>query len=201
MSQSPWHVLHVVANHEKKVAQHLTVRSLEHYLPLYTERSRWSDRSVVVERPLFVGYVFVRYTAETRVSVISTPGVVRLLGDSTYDEVSCEEIERLREGLASGCLLRPHFDLSVGTRARIRRGVFEGAEGVVIELRRRCKVVMTLSAVRQSFSLEIDRDDIEVLRDKTVNSRLAGKVQTGNLESQTRRVGGSTQSWRPLPTG
>jgi len=53
MHSSPWHVLHVVSNHEKRVAQHLSVRSVEHYLPLYTERVKWTDRTAVVERPLF----------------------------------------------------------------------------------------------------------------------------------------------------
>lgn len=163
MFEGPWHVLHVNANHEKKVAQHLSIRSLEHYLPLFTERSRWSDRYVTLERPLFVGYVFVRYSPQTRLSLITTPGVIRLLGDSTSAVVWPEEIKRIREGLASGCLLRPHFDLPVGTRVRVRRGIFEGAEGVVAEIRQRCKVVMTLSAVRQCFSLEIDRDEIEVI--------------------------------------
>lgn len=164
MFEGPWHVLHIFANHEKKVAQHLAVRSLEHYLPLYTERSRWSDRYVTLERPLFVGYVFVRYSPQTRLALISTPGVIRLLGDSTSAVVWPEEIERIREGLASGCLLRPHFDLPVGTPVRVRGGIFEGAEGVVAEIRQRCKVVMTLSAVKQCFSLEIDRDEIEVIR-------------------------------------
>ena len=79
MFESPWHVLHVAANHEKRVAQHLTVRSLEHYLPLYTVRSKWTDRVVNLERPLFAGYVFVRYSPQARLAVVSTPGVLRLL--------------------------------------------------------------------------------------------------------------------------
>lgn len=163
MSEGPWHVLHVNANHEKKVAQHLTVRSLEHYLPLYNERSRWSDRVVMLERPLFVGYIFVRCSPQTRLSVISTPGVIRLLDDLMSCTVSSEEIDLIREGLASGCLLRPYFELPVGTSVRVRTGVFAGAEGVVTAIRQRCKVVMTLSAVSQCFSLEVDRDDVEVL--------------------------------------
>lgn len=172
MSRSHWHVLFVVANHEKKVAQHLSVRSIEHYLPLYTERSRWSDRWVMVERSLFVGYVFVRYSSQNRLSVISTPGVFRLLGDSSNDTVSSEEIDRIRQGLATGCMLRPHFEIPIGTRVRVRNGAFEGTEGIVTELRQRCKVVMTLSAVRQCFSLEVDRGDIEVLRNQAFRPRL-----------------------------
>src|ERR1019366_5046267 len=89
MYQSPWHVLHVIANHEKRVAQHLSVRSLEHYVPLYTERSRWTDRSVDLERPLFTGYVFVRFSPESKLSIISTPGVLRLLGNARARQRRC----------------------------------------------------------------------------------------------------------------
>jgi hypothetical protein len=42
MESRPWQVLHVLANHEKRVAQHLVVRSVEHYLPFYTERVKWT---------------------------------------------------------------------------------------------------------------------------------------------------------------
>ncbi len=168
MHERPWHVLHVMANHEKRVAQHLFVRSLEHYLPLYTERSKWTDRSVILERPLFTGYVFVRFSPEGKLSVVSTPGVIRVLGDYETDTVSDEEIERIRNGLASGCLLRPHPHVSVGTPVRVRGGVFEGVEGIVTEFRRQCRVIIALAAVRQYFSLEVELEDIDVLR-KTVS--------------------------------
>ena len=74
MDSSPWHVLHVLSNHEKRVAQHLVVRAVEHYLSLYTERVKWTDRTVTAERPLFLGYVFVRASLQIRSSIISTPG-------------------------------------------------------------------------------------------------------------------------------
>ena len=167
MHERPWQVLHVVANHEKKVAQQLSVRSLENYLPLYTERSRWTDRSVVLERPLFTGYVFVRFPPHARLFAVSTPGVIRLLGDHESDTVSAEEIERIRNGLATGCHLRPHPHVSVGTSVRVRSGVFEGVEGTVTEFRQQCRVIIALSAVNQYFSLEVELGDIDVLR-KTV---------------------------------
>lgn len=164
MLESPWQVLHVIANHEKRVAQHLVVRSLEHYLPLYTDRSRWSDRTVLLERPVFAGYVFVRVSPQTRYSVIRIPGVLSLLGDDERSTVSAAEIGRIREGLASGCLLRPHQGFALGTRVRVRSGIFAGVEGVVTGLRHHCKVVITLAAIQQSFSLEVELDDIELLK-------------------------------------
>lgn len=163
MHPSSWYVLHVSANQEKKVAQHLAIRSVDHYLPLYTERSRWSDRTVVLERPLFSGYVFARYSSTSKLTVISTPGVIRILGNGPIDTVSSEDLDRIRTSLASGYLLTPHPTLAIGTRVRVRSGVFEGALGVVSELRQRCKVVLELAPVQQSFSLEVDRQEIEVL--------------------------------------
>jgi transcription termination/antitermination protein NusG len=175
MCDSRWCVLHVTANHEKRVAQNLSARSLEHYLPLYSERSRWTDRWVVIERPLFTGYLFARITQQTRITILSTPGVIRLLGDRAHEAVSSEEIARIREGLAMGCLLRPHPVLEAGTAVRVRSGVFEGVEGVVAELRRRCKVVIALSGTDQWFSLEIDQHDIEVLRRPVIQLPIAAK--------------------------
>jgi transcription antitermination factor NusG len=164
-----WRVLQVMAKHEKKVARHLSLRSLEHYLPLYTDRSRWSDRTVTLERPLFPGYVFVRFSPQTRLTVITTPGVMKLLGNQGTDIVSCDEIDRIREALASGYVLRPHAGISAGTRVRVCRGIFVGMEGVVQELRRNCSVIIGLSTAEHYFSLEVDLSDIEVLG-KTVVS-------------------------------
>jgi transcription antitermination factor NusG len=161
--EDPWCVLHVLANHEKQVARHLTLHSLEHYLPQYTERSKWSDRTVTLERPLFVGYVFARFEAEAKRVVITTPGVMRVLGKERADMVDNSEIDRIRRALSVGNVLRSHPQVSAGTRVRVCRGVFEGAEGVVTELRRNCNVVMRLSGAGPYFSLEASLDDIEVL--------------------------------------
>ena len=164
MSSSPWHVLHVIANREKRVAEHLVVRSLEHYLPLYKERSRWSDRTVVLDRPLFPSYVFIRYSRATRVAFISIPHVLGMLGNGEdHQTVSEDEIARIREGLAKGHILRPHAGIVVGSRVRIRRGPFEGVEGVAGEFRGQWKVVLTLAATSLCCSLEVNLGDIEVL--------------------------------------
>ena len=168
VEQTPWQVLHVRSNYEKRVAQHLNVRSVEHYLPLYSARVKWTDRIALTERPLFTGYVFARFSPESRIKVISISGVVRSLGDDQRSLVSCGEMERIRQGLASGLLLRPHPYVTVGQKVRVRNGIFEGVEGVVAELRQQCKVIIALAAARQCFSLELTLGDIEVLRKQPV---------------------------------
>ena len=141
MTEHPWRVLHVIANHEKRVVQHLASRSLEHYLPLYSLKSQWSDRTVALERPLFPCYVFTRFKATDRIAVLGTPGVLSLLGDDDLGTVSAEEI------------------------SRVRNGVFEGSEGLVTELRGQCKVILTVKAIHQCFSLCVESSDLEVLNE------------------------------------
>jgi transcription antitermination factor NusG len=157
---------------------------VDHYLPLYTERVKWTDRTVVAERPLFSGYVFARFLPQNRISVISTPGVLSLLGDGEGDMVSCEELDKIRDGLASGLLLRPHQSVSIGTRVRVRDGVFAGAEGVVAEFRQRCRVIINLAAVHQCFSLEVALDDLEVLNKPVLNAGLKPAPAYGYSLSQ-----------------
>jgi len=179
MNSGSWQVLHVLSNHEKKVAQHLEVRALEHYLPLYKQRVKWTDRTVVAERPLFSGYVFVRFAPQNRITVISTPGVLRLLGDQESDMVRDEDLAKIRNGLSIGMPLLPHPGVTVGTKVRVCAGVFAGVEGQVTELRRQCKVIVTLAAVRQYFSLEVGIDDLFVLSKPLPEPRLNAVAACG----------------------
>jgi transcription antitermination factor NusG len=179
MESRPWQVLHVLSNHEKRVSQHLAVRSIQHYLPLYTERVKWTDRTVTAERPLFTGYVFVRFSNQSRLSVISVPGVLNVLGDEERDTVSCEDVEKIKMGLASGLLLRPHPRVTLGMRVRVRNGVFAGAEGIVTDLRHQCKVIITLEAVRQCFSLEVGIDEIEALKTPVAHPQMISTLASG----------------------
>lgn len=170
MDGMPWHVLHVLSNQERRVARHLEVRSVEYYLPSYSERVRWSDRTVWTQRVLFPGYVFTRHLPHQRVTVIAVPGVLQDLGDEVRNMVSDAELEKIRAGLTSGLLLRPHRNITVGTRVIVREGIFMGAEGTVLELRKRCMVVLSLPAVRQSFSLDVDAGSLEILKAPVIHS-------------------------------
>ena len=61
-----WYAAYTSANHEKRVAEQLVVRSVEHFLPVYASVRRWKDRRVTLQLPLFPGYVFVRMALQDR---------------------------------------------------------------------------------------------------------------------------------------
>ena len=59
-----WYAAYTSANHEKRVAEQLRLRDVEHFLPLYASLRRWKDRRVTLQMPLFPGYVFVRFAVD-----------------------------------------------------------------------------------------------------------------------------------------
>lgn len=162
MREEGWLVLHVVANHEKRVAQHLATRSMEHFLPLYRDESRWTDRTVILERPLFPGYVFVRFPPALRLAALTVPGVLSLLGSRHGGTVAPSEINAIRAALLQGYPVKPHPPVTVGTHVRIRSGIFADFRGIVAELRSRCKVVVALSPLERCFSVETDVESLDI---------------------------------------
>ena len=55
----PWYVLYTKPRNEKKVAQRLSEAGYTVYCPLQKVRRQWSDRTKVVEEPLFTSYLFI----------------------------------------------------------------------------------------------------------------------------------------------
>ena len=99
-AEARWYAAYTCANHEKRVSEQLGVREVEHFLPLYSSVRRWKDRRVMLDLPLFPGYVFVRMAMRNRLQVQTVPGVARLVGfDGTPAALPDEEIDALRTSL------------------------------------------------------------------------------------------------------
>ena len=141
------------------------MREIEHYLPLYRTQRKWSDGSrVTLDLPLFPSYIFVRIQRMQRVGVLEVPGVVAFV-DGTGGEPALlpdAEIDALRSGITLRNA-QPHPMLKVGQRARIRSGAFAGMEGVVQRMKYSYSVVLTLDSIMQSFAVEVDDEELEVL--------------------------------------
>jgi hypothetical protein len=101
--QPEWNALYVKHNHEKAASRFLAAHCIDHYLPLYTERSVWANRCrVVVERPVFPGYLFVCFAPEQRKLALRAPGVVCLAGKERVGTITLTDIESLRKAIACG---------------------------------------------------------------------------------------------------
>ena len=157
-----WYALYTSARHEKRVAEHLCQRSTEYFLPLYQSVRRWKDRKVVLQLPLFPGYVFVRIATRDRLDVLRVPGVSRLVGfDSSPAALPDEEIETIRAALARGVHAEPHRALAAGQRVFVRSGPMTGLRGILQRRKSRSRLIVSLEFIQRAMAVEIDESDIE----------------------------------------
>jgi transcription antitermination factor NusG len=160
-TEDPWYAVRVKPNFEKTAAAALAARGLEQFLPTYTENRRWSDRVKVTEFPLFPGYLFCRMDLGCRTPVLSAPGVIGIVNcGAQLLPVSEEEIEAVRRAAQIVPLVRWPF-LETGQRVRVTCGSLAGLEGIVVDHRGECRLVLQISLLQRSVSLEIGRNAIE----------------------------------------
>jgi len=163
--ETKWFAVYTTSRHEKRVAQHLTQREIEYYLPLYKSQRRWSDGSrVTLDLPLFPGYLFVHIKRTDRARVLGVPGTLAVVGGTGREPAPLPDaaIDALRTGL---CLrnVEPHPLLTVGQRARIRSGALAGMAGIVVRKKNSCRVILTLEHIQRSIAVEVDGEDLEPL--------------------------------------
>ena len=161
--ESPrWFAAYTVPRHEKRIAEHFSVRQIEHFLPLYHVQRRWRDGSkVTLQLPLFPNYIFARFDHSHRIRVLETPSVVSIVGyGREQSPVPDSYVASLREGMRLH-KIEPHPFLVAGEKVRITAGPMAGLEGVLLRKKNNVRVVLTLELIMQSVAVEVDIKDVE----------------------------------------
>jgi transcription antitermination factor NusG len=165
MYQPLWYAGYTCARHEKKIAEQLSQRSIEHFLPLYETIHRWKNGRHRVQLPLFPGYIFVRIPLAEKLRVLQVPGFVNFVGFGNLPFPLEEmEIARMREALNSGLLAKPHPYLKVGSRVEIVSGPLEGMRGILLREHGQCRVVLSIDLIMRSIVVEVDASEVVPLK-------------------------------------
>jgi transcription antitermination factor NusG len=156
-----WYAVYTCSRHEKRVAENLAGRAVEVFLPQYETVSRWKDRRVCLNLPLFPGYLFVHISLRERVRVLEVPGVVYLVGTNGQPAaLPGYELEKLRDGLSGSLHPEPHPFLAAGRRVRIVRGPLEGLTGILLRRKGQYRVVLSLDLIQRSICVDVDITDV-----------------------------------------
>jgi transcription antitermination factor NusG len=147
----PWFALRVRSNFEQKTSAILRGKGYEELAPTYKVRRG--------EAPLFPGYVFARFDPQSRLPVLVTPGVVHIVGvgkiPAPLDEAEMANIRRI---VASDVAAQPWPFTRIGQKIAIRRGALEGVEGLLLEVKSRQRLVVSITLLQRSLAVELDHD-------------------------------------------
>jgi transcription antitermination factor NusG len=155
--QHPWFALQVRSQHEKGVAQFLSGRSYEWFLPTYKCRKRWSDRVKEVETPLFPGYLFCRFNPMERLPILQTPGVIQIVGCNRQPvAVEESEIQAIQMLVVSGLPKQPWPFLHKGDTVQIESGPLRGMTGILTDFKGKHRLIISITLLQRAVAVEID---------------------------------------------
>jgi transcription antitermination factor NusG len=157
-----WYALYVRERYEKIVTANLIGKGYEVFLPTYQSKRRWSDRTKVVEVPLFSRYVICRFDFRNRLPILTVPGVHFIVGfGQTVTPIDPAELNAVRLAVDSGLPYEPWPFLKAGYRVRVEYGPLTGLEGFVLDVKNAYRLVISLNLLGRSVAVELDRDAVK----------------------------------------
>jgi transcription antitermination factor NusG len=156
-----WYALYTRPCQERKVAQQLMLRNIEHYCPLKKVLRQWSDRKKIIFKPLFTSYVFVRLKSSGITWVRDMDGVVNFVQFNQKPAViKDEEIETIRR------FLKEHKQVSVemiefGVKDKVEviGGPFMSMMGDVVEVLHKTVKVL-LPSLGYQLVAELEKSNV-----------------------------------------
>ncbi len=159
-----WFALQVRSRWEGSTALLLSGKGYQTLLPTYQTKKRRNGRLRQLNAPLFPGYVFCQFDALNRLPILVTPGVIAVVGRGRVPvPVDDAEISGIQAIVSSGLPAEPWPYLEIGQKIRIESHALYGLEGVLIKVKGNHRIVVSVSLLRRSVSLEIDRTCVSPL--------------------------------------
>jgi transcription antitermination factor NusG len=157
--ESPWRAAHIRSRQEKAFARYLRQHEVPFYLPQVEKKIRRAGRTITSYLPLFAGYAFFRGGSIEASRALRSHLVVTLLTPNDQSSFG-EELRQIHVLQLGDRRLVPHPYLGMGDSVLITDGTFKGYRGVVMRERGAERLVVSVSFIRQSISIEIDREYI-----------------------------------------
>jgi transcription antitermination factor NusG len=160
-----WYAIRTKPRHEKWIAGQLQQKGVFTFLPLLQQIHRWSDRRSKVEVPMFSCYAFVRIvqTAEERLKILRTPGVLGFVGSEREGTpIPSDQIENLQIALREKIPCVVHPFIRVGQRVRVRGGSLDGIEGILLRQGKDESLIVSVELLQRSVAIRVNGYDVEL---------------------------------------
>ena len=152
-----WFALRVRSNFERTVSAILRNKGFQEFYPTYRASRRWSDRLKEGEVPLFPGYLFCRLNENDRFPVLSTSGVVQIVGIGKIPvPVAPAELEAIWRVTHSDLIVNPCPYLETGDAVIIETGPLAGLHGILLECKKKTRLVVSVTLLQRSVAVEMD---------------------------------------------
>ena len=161
-----WYVLHTKSRFENVVYEGLQKKSLAVFLPKIWVNSKRRDRKLLIQVPLFPGYLFVKTDLHPyeHVEIVKTAGAVRLVGNKSGPvPVPQDAVESLKIMVVSDQPVTTGTRFKKGDRVMVVQGPFVGITGTFVQYRGKDRVIVNIEALGQYAGVEVSEENVEIL--------------------------------------
>lgn len=143
-----WFAVQVMSRHERRVASLLEYKGYEQFVPCRKSARR--------PQALFPGYLFCRKRNSADGLIVTTPGVLRILGyGGVPTPVSPEEFRNIHLVVNSGLPSELHQLLHVGAAVMVTEGPLRGVTGSVVCVKNQQRFAISISLLQRSVTVEM----------------------------------------------
>ncbi len=160
MSELLWFVAHTKPRREKKLVEHCRRHEIVATLPCYSSAHKYRGKTVVFQKPLFPGYVFLQLEPAQASAVRQNDHVANLL-DVFDQETFQRQLQDILLALDAKVGVRLAPAIGAGMRVLIKTGPLQGIEGWVEERYGMSTVLLRLDFINQAAAVKIDADSLE----------------------------------------
>lgn len=156
-----WFVAHTKPRREKKLARHCQRQGIAATLPCYNLAHKYRGKTVVFQKPIFPGYVFLQLEAGQKASLRNNDHVANLL--EVFDQETFQrQLEDILRALETDLEVRLSPSIGEGLRVRIKSGPLRGLEGWVEHRYGPAMVLLRLDFIRQAAIVKLDAELLEL---------------------------------------
>lgn len=178
-----WYALHVRYQSENMVSELLRHKGYEEYVPLYEPAARGSGRQRQKAKPLLPGYVFCRQGGNGTGLIVTTPGVIRILGVGNRPQpIGEDELQRIQRITECGLEVEPWAMLEPGDPVMLEEGPLRGCTGVLRRRQGKSWLVVAVTMLQRSVAVTVRNDWIVPAPPRSTVRRLSTPSRHGGTE-------------------
>ncbi|MDB6108793.1 MAG: NusG antitermination factor, partial [Pedosphaera sp.] len=147
---------------EKKLVQFCEREEISATLPCYRAAHKYRGKTVVFQKPLFPGYVFLQLSSERRPKILQSDCVANLLAVADQ-ALFIQQLEEILRALDTDLEIRLAPLIGEGTRVLIKNGPLRGVEGLVVQRYGVNTVLLRLDFIGQAAAVKVEAADLEVI--------------------------------------
>lgn len=161
-----WFALLTRSNFEFTVLDAVRKKKIEVFLPQMKKPSRRKDRKLMIDTPLFPGYLFVKTSLDPahQLNILKTMGAVRLIG-STAGPVPVPESQitslKILTSTSQDLITGSIVQLKKGDPVMILRGPMAGVTGEFTRHKGKGRVIIKIEVLGQYAGVEVEEDNLE----------------------------------------